>query len=96
MTSERKIQANRQNARASTGPKTANGRARSAQNALRHGLSRSVLFNVALSKDVEALAQELAGPGAKAHVQERARRSLRHKSIYAACVTRSINFSLAR
>ena len=74
MTSERKIQANRQNARASTGPKTANGRARSAQNALRHGLSLSVLFNAALSKDVEALARELAGPDAKAHVLERARR----------------------
>ena len=74
MTSERKIRANRQNARASTGPKTANGRARSARNALRHGLSLSVLFNAALSKDVEVLARELAGPDAKAHVLERARR----------------------
>ena len=74
MTSERKIKANRRNARASTGPKTANGRARSAQNALRHGLSLSALFNAASCKEVEALAQELAGPDAKPPVQERARR----------------------
>ena len=74
MTSERKIRANRQNARASSGPKTANGRARSAQNALRHGLSLSVLFDGELCKEVEDLARELAGPDAKPPVQERARR----------------------
>ena len=74
MTSERKIRANRQNARASTGPKTANGRARSARNALRHGLSLSVLLSAALCRDVDALARELAAPDAKAHVLERARR----------------------
>ena len=39
MTSERKIRANRANSRASTGPKTAHGRARVARNALRHALS---------------------------------------------------------
>jgi len=37
--SDRKIKANRANARASTGPRTARGRARAARNALRHGLS---------------------------------------------------------
>jgi hypothetical protein len=38
VTSERKIRANRANARASTGPKTARGRSRAARNALRHAL----------------------------------------------------------
>jgi hypothetical protein len=38
MTSARKIEANRQNALRSTGPTTAAGRARVAQNALTHGL----------------------------------------------------------
>ena len=37
--SDRKIRANRANARASTGPKTTQGRIRSARNALRHALS---------------------------------------------------------
>ncbi|HVI64349.1 MAG TPA: hypothetical protein VM910_17455, partial [Bradyrhizobium sp.] len=39
LTSERKITANRANARASTGPRTTRGRARAARNALRHALS---------------------------------------------------------
>lgn len=38
MTSARKIEANRQNAHRSTGPKTVAGRARVAQNAISHGL----------------------------------------------------------
>ena len=41
MTSIRQIEANRANAKRSTGPKTAGGKARSSQNALRHGLARS-------------------------------------------------------
>jgi hypothetical protein len=40
MTSERQIEANRKNARRSTGPKTATGKAKSSRNAFRHGLSR--------------------------------------------------------
>ena len=44
LTSDRKIEANRANARASTGPKTAQGRARTARNALRHALSLPVCF----------------------------------------------------
>jgi hypothetical protein len=74
MTSERKIRANRANARASTGPKTARGSARAAQNALRHALSLSVYCDPALSEEVEALAREIAGPGANAEIQELARR----------------------
>ena len=74
MTSDRKIKANRANARASTGPKTAQGRARTARNALRHGLSLPVRSDPALSEEVEALAREIAGPDANAKIQELARR----------------------
>ena len=74
MTSARKITANRANARASTGPKTATSRARAARNALRYGLSLPVHSDPALSEEVEVLAREIAGPDAAAEVQELARR----------------------
>jgi hypothetical protein len=73
LTSDHKIKANRANARASTGPKTADGRARSARNALRHALNLPVCSNPALSEEVETLAREVAGPGANAQIQELAR-----------------------
>jgi hypothetical protein len=69
-----KINANRANARASTGPKTAQGKAHSARNARRHGLNLPVLSNPALSEDVEALASEIAGAGATPEVHDLARR----------------------
>jgi hypothetical protein len=64
----------RQCARASTGPQTTRGRARAARNALRHALSLPVGSVPALSEEVEALAGEIAGPGANAATQELARR----------------------
>lgn len=48
MTSARKIKANRENARVSSGPNSAHGRANSTRNALRHGLSLPVYSDPAL------------------------------------------------
>jgi hypothetical protein len=73
-TSDNKVRANRANARASTGPKTAQGRTRSARNARRHALSVPVYSDKALSEEVEALAREIAGADASAEMQELARR----------------------
>src|SRR5262249_61988888 len=73
LTSERKIRANRANARASTGPQTTQGRTRAARNALRHALSLPVCSIPALSEEVETLAGEIAGAGASAETQELAR-----------------------
>src|SRR5262245_59534691 len=50
-----KIKANRANARASTGPKTARGRVHAARNALRHGLSLPLYANPTFFKEVKAL-----------------------------------------
>jgi hypothetical protein len=74
VTSERKISTNRANARASTGPKTAEGRARSIRNARRHGLSLPVLSDPLSSQEVEELAREIAGTSANAEIHELARR----------------------
>jgi hypothetical protein len=73
MTSDRKISANRANAKASTGPKTAQGRARAARNAFRHRLSLPLCSDPALSEEVEALALKIAGTDANAEIQELAR-----------------------
>src|SRR5258708_39341604 len=59
VTSERKSAANRRNARASTGPRTAAGKARVARNARRHGLNVPIAADPALSREVEALAQAI-------------------------------------
>jgi hypothetical protein len=73
LTSDRKIKANRANARSSTGPQTAQGRARAARNALRHALSLPISSNPALSEEAEAVAREIAGPDANAETQALAR-----------------------
>ena len=57
MTSTQRIKANRANAKTSTGPKTAQGKARAARNARRHGLSLSVLADPDYSAEVQNLAR---------------------------------------
>jgi hypothetical protein len=89
VTSERKIESNRENARASTGPKTTQGRSRTARNALRHGLSLPLSSDPALSEEVEALAREIAGADASAEIQEPG--SLKRTSICAGCGARAID-----
>ena len=59
MTSQAKIDANRRNARRSTGPRGAAGKARTCRNALRHGLSIRASYDEAATTQVEELAAEL-------------------------------------
>ena len=61
MTSARKVRTNRANARASSGPKTSAGRARSARNALRHGLNVPIADLEVFSPEVERLAEAIRG-----------------------------------
>jgi hypothetical protein len=74
LTSDRKIKANRQNARSSTGPKTAQGRARVARNALRHALSLPVYSDPLLAEEVARLAREIAGSDADVEIHGLAQR----------------------
>src|SRR5215469_3475940 len=73
MTSAKKIRTNRENAHASTGPKTARGRAHATQNAFRHGLSLPVHCDPTYSGEIEALVREIAGVQADVEIQELAR-----------------------
>src|SRR6266513_2709032 len=74
MTSQRKIKSNRANAQASTGPKTAQGKARAAQSARRHGLSLPIVSDPILSDQVESLAKEIVGEITDREIYEHARR----------------------
>ena len=74
MVSPKKLAANRANASAGIGPRTAVGRARSAGNARRHGLNVPVLSDRWLSAEAEALAHEIAGPNAEPEIFHLARR----------------------
>jgi len=59
MSSELKIEANRANAQASTGPRTEEGKARSSQNARKHGLTAKQL--AITPEDRQAFDEILAG-----------------------------------
>ena len=60
MTSQRQRETNRRNARASSGPRTAAGKGRSSQNALRHGLAVPVSQHPALVQEATVRAVEIA------------------------------------
>ena len=74
MTSVIKTKSNRANARSSTGPKTANGRARSAKNAFRHGLSVPAHPDPATAEAIAVLARQIAGADAPSEIEDPARR----------------------
>ena len=63
MTSDRKIAANRENAKKSTGPRTEAGLRRSRRNALRHGLAIDLRSEPTLNADVEMMAKAIASAG---------------------------------
>ena len=74
MTTARKVRANRQNARASTGPKSATGKARSSANARCHHLAVPIWSDPGLTADALELAKNIAGvrpsPQVMAHAQQ--------------------------
>lgn len=75
MTSERKRDANRANAKASTGPRTAAGKARAAGNARRYGLTVSVKQDPLWGSNIEPLARRIVGDdGGDPELLEMARR----------------------
>jgi hypothetical protein len=57
MTSHRKVESNKENARKSTGPRTRGGKARTSRNAFRHGLSTAT--NEADAAEIDRLASAL-------------------------------------
>src|ERR1700730_4081246 len=63
MSSERKILANRRNARFSTGPRTWAGKKRTSKNAWRHGLAAGIPWEPERLAELEQLANALAPEG---------------------------------
>lgn len=63
MTSQKKIEANRRNASRSTGPRSAEGKARSRLNAVSHGLAAQ-LSSVIGAEDIARIADLVAPPDA--------------------------------
>ena len=64
MASEKQLRANRENAKRSSGPKTAAGRLKSSRNALRHGLTLPLSADPAASMKARRLSQMLMPAGA--------------------------------
>ena len=81
MASERQIEANRANARKSTGPKTRAGRQRTRTNAYRHGLA--AVFNRKALAENEALARQMAGEIADPIMLQHARQAAHDEFILA-------------
>jgi hypothetical protein len=73
MTSDRKITANRNNAKKSTGPRTTAGRDAARRNARSHGLAVAIGGDPVFHEDIEALAKLLAESAGMKSVSEFAR-----------------------
>ena len=73
MASERKIAANRRNARKSTGPRSGVGKRRASRNSYCHGLSAGVIRSVQRGKRIERLARKIAGKATDVAILESAR-----------------------
>lgn len=69
----RQLAANRRNAQRSTGPRTAAAKARTARNALRHGLAIPLIRDPIRSALIEPLAMALVGQSARPDRLEQAR-----------------------
>lgn len=74
VSTERKLAANRANARLGTGPKTAAGKSISAQNARRHGLSVSISSDPYYSGRITDLVTKIADANAAPNILQGARR----------------------
>jgi hypothetical protein len=61
MATAKQIAANRANARRSTGPRTAAGRAKSSRNSFRHGLSLPLSTDPQMKARIDLLANAIAG-----------------------------------
>lgn len=73
MASERQIEANRRNAKKSTGPHSNAAKKRTSRNAYRHGLTLSPIANPALAKRLDRLARLIAGNSKDSIILEHAR-----------------------
>jgi hypothetical protein len=60
MATAKQIEANRRNAKRSTGPRTASGKSKSSRNALRHGLSLPLTIDGSTMAEIDELARLLA------------------------------------
>lgn len=70
MATEKQIRANRENAKKSTGPRTAAGRLKSSKNAFRHGLSLPLELDPVMSEKAKLLVQNWANEGQYLAVSE--------------------------
>jgi hypothetical protein len=75
MSSDRKITANRNNAKKSTGPRSKAGREASRRNARRHGLAIDIGADPAFHEDIEQLATVLSLSSGAQKVSEHARQA---------------------
>ena len=73
MASQKQIEANRRNARNSTGPRSSAAKKRSGQNAYKHGLASGFVSHATMAKRRDQLARQIAGDSKNGIVLEHAR-----------------------